>query len=43
VEHLIRLQNGGTVVVSIGDSSITVRDRDVTWSCDRGSGPCSML
>ena len=41
VEHLLRLENGGTLVVSITSDAVSVRDRERTWTCSRTGGPCA--
>ena len=41
VEHLIRLNDGSTVVVSLTSDAVSVRDRDETWTCSRTGGPCA--
>jgi hypothetical protein len=41
VEHLLQLGDGSTVVVSVTSDSISVRDREGTWTCSRTGGPCA--
>jgi hypothetical protein len=40
VEHLQRLADGTSVVLSASSSAVTLRDADATWSCDTEGGPC---
>jgi len=42
VEHLLRLGDGSTVVVSVNSDSVSVRDRERTWTCSRTGGPCEV-
>lgn len=40
VEHLQRLADGTSVVLSASSSAVTVRDAESIWSCDTKGGPC---
>jgi hypothetical protein len=40
IEHLQRLADGTSVVLSASSSAVTLRDAESTWSCDTKGGPC---
>jgi hypothetical protein len=40
VEHLQRLPDGTSVVLTASSSAVTLRDAGSTWSCDTKGGPC---
>lgn len=42
VEHLQRLPDGTSVVLSASTSAVTLRDAESTWSCDTKGGPCDL-
>lgn len=42
IEHLQRLEDGTSVVLSASTSAVTVRDAESTWSCDTKGGPCEL-
>ena len=40
VEHLQRLADGTSVVLSASTSGVSLRDAESNWSCDKNGGPC---